>query len=183
LSPGREPCRDTRRETHERDRRIESLLAETPALRRYVSTILGPDVHTVEDVVQETLLRAWESADRLDWDGRPIRMWLFRVARNLAVDTLRRNRSLPVGIDPSEFTGLPPVPDPATSAVDRCMLVGALRTLAPTHREALAQVHLLDRSGAEVARTLGIPRGTVKSRTHHGIAAIRRQLAVLGETG
>ncbi|MGW1992454.1 sigma-70 family RNA polymerase sigma factor [Embleya sp. NPDC001921] len=175
MSPGRE--------THERERRIELLMAESTPLRRYVSGILGTDLHTVEDVVQETLLRAWEAADRLDWDGRPIRMWLFRVARNLAVDARRRNRSLPVGIDPSEFVGLPTVPDPAATVVDRCVLVGALRALAPSHREAVAQVHLLDRSGADVARTLGIPRGTVKSRTYHGIAAIRREPAAIEESG
>jgi RNA polymerase sigma-70 factor (ECF subfamily) len=162
------------------DRREELLLGERDSLHRFVASLAGHDPYHVEDVVQETLLRAWQLADRLDWRDRPIRMWLFRVARNLLIDGWRKNRTVPVGISIADFADLPVVPDQATQAVDRCVLVDALRSLAPAHREAVVHVHLFDRAGEDIARILGVPSGTVKSRTHHGLRLLRRQLAARG---
>ncbi|MFJ4985612.1 sigma-70 family RNA polymerase sigma factor [Streptomyces sp. NPDC088732] len=161
---------------------VALLVAERDSLRRYVAGLIGRDPHTVEDVVQETLLRAWQSAPLLEWRDRPIRMWLFRVARNLVADRVRRNRTVPVGVTAEDFAaaGTASVPDHADEVGDRCVLVAALHTLAPAHREAVARVHLLGEAGEDVARRLGVPRGTVKSRTHHGIRALRDELGARG---
>lgn len=70
---------------------VALLVAERDSLRRYVTGLMTHDPHGVEDVVQETLLRAWQLASYLQWHDRPIRMWLFRVARNLVADRFRRN--------------------------------------------------------------------------------------------
>lgn len=164
------------------DRTLGLLLAEHDSLRRFVAGLMGRDPHGVEDVVQETLLRAWQSAERLDWRDRPIRMWLFRVARNLVVDGRRRDRAVPVGITAADFgTAAPaPVPDHAEQVGDRFVLLSALRTLAPAHQEVVARVHLLGQTGEDVARQLGVPRGTVKSRTHHGMRTLRTTLEAHG---
>ncbi|GIG59722.1 RNA polymerase sigma factor [Longispora fulva] len=156
------------------------LVAARGPLLRYVTSLLAADSHVAEDIVQEALLRAWLHADQLDWQARPIRQWLFRVARNLVVDLRRRDRSIPVGIAPEAFRAADG--DPAEAVADRHLLVGGLRRIGPAHREILAHIHLLDRAGDDVAATLGIPRGTVRSRTHNALAALRHAID-LGDTG
>lgn len=103
--------------------------------------------------------------------------WLFTVAHNLAVDAHRRERAVPVGPAPAEALARPAGADMADAVVDRRVITQALCRLTPEHRDALIHVHLLDCSGAEAARAMGIPPGTVKSRTHYALLAMRRELA------
>ncbi|MEV4614909.1 sigma-70 family RNA polymerase sigma factor [Kitasatospora sp. NPDC049258] len=174
------PPPDTPIERTGAERCAELLLAERDALQRFVGGLVGGDQHHAEDIVQETLLRAWQLADRLDWHDLPIRMWLFRVARNLLIDGWRKDRTVPVGIDAEGFPDRAPVSDHAAQVLDRRVLVDSLRSLDPIHREAVVHVHLLGRTGADAARALGIPGGTLKSRTHYGVQALRRHLAAQG---
>ncbi|MFB7382673.1 sigma-70 family RNA polymerase sigma factor [Kitasatospora purpeofusca] len=160
----------------------ELLLAEREVLFRFISGLSDNDPHRAEDIVQEAMLRAWQAAEALDWDSRPIRLWLFTVARRLLIDEWRKNRAVPVGIAVEGF----PAPvaadaaDPSDRILDRLVLVDALRSLDRIHQEAVVHVHLLGRPGAEVARAVGIPVGTLKSRTHHGVRSLRRHLADRG---
>ncbi|ONI67497.1 hypothetical protein BWI15_30720 [Kribbella sp. ALI-6-A] len=163
---------------------MDLCLAERDSLRRYVTSLLGRDAHSAEDVVQETLLRAWQQADRLDFEHRPVRMWLFRVARNLVVDQHRRDgRTIAVGLGPSDYADAVTEPDPADRITDRRVLVDALRTLPTAQIEVLARVHLLGHPGEVVADVLGVPVGTVKSRTHKGVRSARAALARHGCVG
>ncbi len=162
------------------ERCAELLLAERESLGRFVGKLVSHDPHQAEDIVQETLLRAWQQADQLDWSDLPIRMWLFRVARHLLIDGWRKDRAVPVGIAAESFPDPAPVRDHATQVLDRRILVDSLRALDPIHREAVVHVHLLGRTGADAARSLGIPGGTLKSRTHYGVRALREHLADRG---
>ncbi|WP_405063539.1 sigma-70 family RNA polymerase sigma factor [Kribbella sp. NBC_01505] len=163
---------------------IEQCLAEREGLRRYVTSLLGQDPHMVEDVVQETLLRAWQGAERLDWERRPVRMWLFRVARNLVVDHYRRGgRAIPVGLGSNQLAERVDQPDPTEQVINRRMLVDLLRRLSPAHREVVARVHLLGHPGEEVAAVLGLPIGTVKSRAHNAVRQLRAELTREDRTG
>src|SRR5690242_3171939 len=67
------------------------------ALRRYVEQF-SPDPASAEDIVQETFIRAWRHLPRLSADDRPVRPWLYRVARNLMIDANRAARTRPITV-------------------------------------------------------------------------------------
>ena len=144
------------------------------ALRGYVARFC-PDRASADDIVQETFIRAWRHLPQLSADGRPVRPWLFRVARNLLIDADRAARSRPATV-PAELseegcddTGLDQV-------LDRQLVADALRQLSPAHRAVLVEVFYGGDSVARAARDLGIPHGTARSRLHYALQALRGQL-------
>lgn len=155
-----------------------------PALRhrsrllRYANRLTAGDPHRAEDIVQETLLRAWLTAADLDGqDEERLIAWLYRVAHNLSVDARRRDRAVPVGVLGDDMLRRPEgYGDLADAVVDRHVLQRALARLSPEHREVLVHVHLRDRTRAEAARVIGVPQGTVKSRNHYALQAMRREM-------
>jgi RNA polymerase sigma-70 factor (ECF subfamily) len=143
------------------------------ALHGYVARFC-PDRASADDIVQETFIRAWRHLPQLSADGRPVRPWLFRVARNLLIDADRAARSRPptVQTEPEEGrddTGLDQV-------LDRQLVTDALRQLSPAHRAVLVEVFYGGDSVARAARQLGIPHGTARSRLHYALQALRGQL-------
>jgi len=167
-SPTQEPARNETLGEH--------LIAQRQPLLRYLTKMLAPDLHLAEDIAQEALLRAFIYADRIEWRTRPILPWLLRIAHNLAVDSRRRDRAAPVGIAAEAFVTAPRVRDVADGVVDRHVLVDALRRISRPQQEVIAQLYLLGRGGDEAARHLGIPPGTVKSRTFTAVRCLRAQL-------
>lgn len=133
------------------------------------------DPASADDIVQETFIRAWQHLPQLRADNRPIRPWLFRVARNLLTDADRAAQSRPVTV-------------PATSAeeagddsglgqiLDRQLVCDALQQLSPAHRTVLVETFYRGGSTATVARQLGIPDGTARSRLHYALHALRQHL-------
>jgi RNA polymerase sigma-70 factor (ECF subfamily) len=144
------------------------------ALHGYVRRFC-PDQASADDIVQETFIRAWRHLPQLRADGRPIRPWLFRVARNLLTDADRAARSRPVTVpassaeDPGDDSGLGQV-------LDRQLVCDALQQLSPAHRTVLVETFYRGGSTATVARQLGIPHGTARSRLHYALDALREQL-------
>ena len=144
-----------------------------PALLRYVRSLLHGDSYRAEDIVQETLLRAWLHAANEAPDWEPGRAWLRTVARNLVIDHGRREGNRTTGTHTDSLESKPAPSDELGQLIQRRFLVQALSQLSHPHREILVYTYLLDRSGPETAQALGIPQGTVKSRIHHAMRALR----------
>jgi RNA polymerase sigma-70 factor (ECF subfamily) len=144
------------------------------ALRSYVVRFTTDPV-SAEDIVQETFIRAWRHLPELTADKRPVRPWLFRVARNLLIDADRAARSRPVTVpgDPAEDCG----PDAGLDQVlNRQLLADALQRLSPAHRTVLVETFYRGSTLTSLARQLGVPPGTVRSRLHYALHAVRQYL-------
>jgi RNA polymerase sigma-70 factor (ECF subfamily) len=146
-----------------------ALLAWLPRLRRY-ARVLRRNPEDAEDLVQDTLERAWSRAGL--WQGvGDMRTWLFSIMHNLHVDALRRGRLDTVDLDEQRID----VPAPATQgqALAQRDLDAALAALPVEQREVLLLVALDGLAYAEAARALGVPIGTVMSRLSRGRERLR----------
>jgi RNA polymerase sigma-70 factor (ECF subfamily) len=159
---------------------LRSLYARhSSSLRGLVFRMVG-DLQHAEDVVQETMLRAWRNFDTLGADQSAIGGWLATVARNIVIDRIRAKRSRPRTVDDETIFGELPwsIGDHSDQAVTSVLVARALASLGPAHRAVIQQVYFADRTCAEAAVVLGIPVGTVKSRLYY---ALRNLRAVLDE--
>ncbi len=157
---------------------VRALYAEHAGpLLRYALHLTSGDRQRAEDIVQETLMRAWLHPAAIA--SRPARPWLFAVARNLAVDAHRARKARPREVGEAALE-LFAVPDEADRALESWAVADALRALRPEHRTVLVETYYRDRSVAEAAAVLGIPAGTVKSRTFYALRALRLALEERG---
>jgi len=155
---------------------IRSLYEEHGAtLLAYTTRLLG-DRSAAEDVLQETLIRAWKHADSLTESAGSIRGWLFTVARNIVTDRLRAKAARPPDVAETPTT-VPVEQDHAQRVADSMLALEALDHLSDEHRSVIVEIYFHDRSVAETAELLGIPAGTVKSRSHNALKLLRRSLA------
>ena len=149
-------------------------------LWRYALRLTG-DASQAEDVVQETLLRAWQHPGVIDDSERSARAWLFTVARNMIIDERRSARFRnEVGSleEAPEDTG----PNEVDSALDRLLIGDAMAQLSADHRAVIRRSYYLGWSTAQIAADLDIAEGTVKSRLHYAIRALRLTLQEMGVT-
>lgn len=148
------------------------------ALTGFVRTLTGGDQAWTDDVVQETLIRAWRHPRVLDQSEGSARPWLFTVARRIVVDDWRakRSRRETSAAEPPDI----PVEDDTDATVRAWMIGEAMRRLSAAHREVLLECFYHGRSVAGAAAVLGIPPGTVKSRTHYALRALKLALEELG---
>jgi RNA polymerase sigma-70 factor, ECF subfamily len=146
--------------------------------RRYAGRIFAlgmqllSDRGLAEELVQETFVRLWRSAGRFDPDRGSPSAFIFAIARRLAVDLWRR---------PSSRTAEPeamPVAteDEVSRLVTRLGVRDALDSLSAAHREVLELSYRDHLKQTEIAVKLGIPLGTVKTRSHHALRLLKVEL-------
>lgn len=149
-----------------------------PALWHYALRLTDGDHGRAEDVVQETLLRAWRNPQVLDQSERSARGWLFRVARNIAVDQWRSRRARPEVVTDELPAGQ--AVDVMDDAIAGWVIKDALHRLSDSHREVVVVCFYGGHTTAQAAQRIGVPEGTVKSRLHYGLAALRLVLEEMG---
>jgi RNA polymerase sigma-70 factor (ECF subfamily) len=148
------------------------------ALLRYALHLTGGDWYRAEDLVQETMVRAWKNP-RVLADGPP-RAWLFTVLRNLAVDAYRARQHRPPEVSPAGLDLVPDADDSTGRVLDVWTVRAAFLALTADHRRVLTEIFYRDLSVRETAALLEIPVGTVKSRVFY---ALRTLQVILEEEG
>lgn len=151
-------------------------------LWRYALRLTG-DASRAEDVVQETLLRAWQRPEVIGDAERSARAWLFTVARNMIIDERRspKFRNIVGSIDDS---GVPEqsTPDQVDSALDRMLIADAMAQMSADHRAVVERSYYRGWTTSQIAADLDIAEGTVKSRLHYAVRALRLTLQEMGVT-
>jgi RNA polymerase sigma-70 factor (ECF subfamily) len=153
--------------------------AYAPDLLRFALRLTGDPIFA-QDVVQEALLRAWKHPAILAQSDDSARAWLFTVVRNIVIDdrrSARRAREILTDDPPDKWA-----PDAAEGLFDAWVLSDALASLSLEHRTAVVSAYYLGQSVAEIARQNGLPEGTVKSRLHYALRAMRLALQERGVT-
>ncbi|MEV6058032.1 sigma-70 family RNA polymerase sigma factor [Streptomyces sp. NPDC052107] len=163
---------------------LRALYAEHAGpLFRYVLRLTSGDRQWAEDVVQETLLRAWQHPSAFEPARGPARAWLCTVARRLVIDTHRARQARPAEVGGEALERVAeqtPGEDRIEKALQSWAVAEAVRALSPDHRAVLLETYYRGRTVAEAAQVLGIPPGTVKSRTYYALHALRLALRERG---
>lgn len=161
---------------------FEALWNRHRTLARDVALSVTGNRADAMEVAQQTCIRVWQALPRFQ-RGRPFAPWLYRIARNLALN-LRRDRRRHWGEDLPEFVALPDTaPDPLATTLDHEAVTRVWREIgrlpAPL-REVLVLHAVQGLKYREIADRLGIPIGTVMSRLFNARQRLRRQLGAEG---
>lgn len=144
-------------------------------VRRYVHTR-----EQAEDAVQETLLRAWRSVEKIDPEQGTVRSYLFTIARNVLTDFWRAEQRRPRFVSGETAIAALPSADDVEAALDGQLVVMALERLSAEHRAVIRALYFDGCTVAEAALRLTVPEGTVKSRAFYAVRSLR---AVFEEMG
>jgi RNA polymerase sigma-70 factor (ECF subfamily) len=154
---------------------------------RAVCCRIAGDTRDGEDATQETLLRIVRNLHAFD-QRSSLSTWIYRIATNAALDELRRRQRRPVSVDPSPTVafedhspGLSGQIDPLTSdeidrIADQMVIQDAIASLGESHRAVVVLRDVAGLNYAEIAETLEIPEGTVKSRLARARAELIQKL-------
>jgi len=153
---------------------MDGLIAEqVPRLRRYARALTG-DRTRADDLVQDTLERAWSKLHQ--WRrGSDIRAWMFSIMHNVFVNQIRQNHAATVALDDETLE----IPVRATQAdgLEMRDLAASIARLPVEYREVILLVGLEQMGYEEAAQVLGIPLGTVMSRLSRGRERLRGLMA------
>jgi RNA polymerase sigma-70 factor (ECF subfamily) len=165
----------------------ERLLARDDSALREVIELYGGPVHGMarrviaeptlaEDVAQDTFLALWRRPGAFDPGRGSLQSFLLGVARNKAIDLVRREESLKRKRDSleAEVRATPAAVEPGSAGIEeRHEVRDALGRLTPVQREALVLAYFGGRTYREVAEELQIPEGTAKTRLRDGLIRLR----------
>jgi RNA polymerase sigma-70 factor (ECF subfamily) len=144
-----------------------------PRVKSYLLR-LGAPAEMAEELAQETLLTVWRRASAYNPDVAAASTWIFTIARNLRIDLARRAARATQLQDPLEEAPPEATPDEAFSAVeDEARIRGAMTALPADQAKVITLAFFADKPHSEIARDLGLPLGTVKSRLRLALARLR----------
>ncbi|MDW5315859.1 sigma-70 family RNA polymerase sigma factor [Rhizobium sp. PL01] len=148
-----------------------------PKIRAYMSKIGGKGI-SAEEMAQEAMLKVWKKAKLFDPERGQASTWIFTIARNVRIDALRRGPR--PDFDPNDPAFVPDDTPAADTALDRFQeaerLRAAMASLRPDEVKALKLSFFEDMTHPDIAATLGIPIGTVKSRIRNACLKLRALL-------
>jgi RNA polymerase sigma-70 factor, ECF subfamily len=130
-----------------------------------------------EEMVQETFVRLWRTAGRFEADKAKVGTYLYVIARSVAADIRKRPSSRP--LLPVEDVDAP-TPDSVDQILDGMIVREAFEALGPAHASVIRLAHEEGLTQPQIAERLGLPLGTVKTRTFHGLRALRAALIERG---
>jgi RNA polymerase sigma-70 factor (ECF subfamily) len=158
----------------------DSLIAEIPNLRAFAASLSG-SVTLADDVVQDTLLRAWSNSDKFQ-EGTNLRAWLFTILRNTYYSHYRK-RAREVQDTDGMYAGRLAVAGDQISHLELADFRKALAKLPPEQREALTMIGATGLSYEEAAEICGVAIGTIKSRLNRARTKLAELLSAEGLEG
>lgn len=152
-----------------------------PRVKAYLLRV-GAQPSAAEELAQETMLRAWRKASAFDPEAGAASTWIFIIARNLRIDRLRGERGRDeLNPDPSDAPDAPETGEMVAITKERSQSVRkALAALSPEQSQIIELFYFEERSHSEIARSLGVPLGTVKSRVRLAVGRLRVALEDVG---
>ena len=144
---------------------------------RYVTLRIGDEMEA-EDLTQQVFLNALRSISSFRWKGIPFSAWLFRIARNQAVDYLRKKKRTAAPLDESLASSGDSPQLAAERKLDIERLLSATKQLTEAQREVISLRFTSELSIAQVAEVMGKSQGAVKALQHSAIVALRKALSV-----
>jgi len=159
---------------------------------RHASTVLGlalkiiADRAAAEDILQETFWRVWKSADTFQPQRGSFTSWLFRIARNLAIDAYRRRNVRPQAMPDGEAgeSVLDQTPDPdmdvanqAQASLEKKQVRGALASLSGVQRQVIEMAYFYGMTRQEIAEATGEALGTIHTRARLGLQKLFEKLS------
>jgi RNA polymerase sigma-70 factor (ECF subfamily) len=160
-------------------KQFESLALEHLDMLYRVARRMTRDVHRAEDLVQETFVRAFRSADDFDLKSYGIRPWLLRILHNVHVSRGQRERRQPASVEDEQLDSAAIAPDVGTTSPWEGMdqqLKRAFETLPEEYQTAMQLWAIEELSYKEIADALDVPLGTVMSRLHRARQRLSEQL-------
>src|SRR3712207_5198394 len=138
------------------------------------------DRHKAEDLVQETLLRAWRHIDHLEPDPGRTRSYLLTIARNVVTNAWRAEQRRPRLVADDAAVEAMPAADNVDQMVEGWLVAEALERLSADRRAVVQAMYYEGRTVADAARKLSVPEGTVKSRAYYAVRALRQAFEEMG---